>query len=78
MTTKRDWHHQVEHERSLLSMNLIYLLLFIRLFLLVPPNEVYETGDGKTIRVEYREENGTIFKVFIYFLIVFFPKKTFV
>jgi hypothetical protein len=43
MTTKRDWHHQVEHER-------------------IPPNEVYETGDGKTIRVEYREENGTIFK----------------
>ncbi|CAF0970660.1 unnamed protein product [Rotaria magnacalcarata] len=43
MTTKRDWHHQVEHER-------------------IPANEVHETNDGKTIRVEYREENGTIFK----------------
>ncbi|CAF3536579.1 unnamed protein product [Rotaria sp. Silwood1] len=43
MTTKRDWHHQVEHER-------------------IPANEVYETNDGKTIRVEYREENGTIYK----------------
>jgi len=37
MTTKRDWHHQVEHER-------------------LPTNEVIETNDGKTIRVEYREE----------------------
>jgi translation initiation factor 3 subunit G len=43
MTTKRDWHHQVEHER-------------------IPANEVIETNDGKTIRVEYREENGTIYK----------------
>ncbi|CAF2966047.1 unnamed protein product [Rotaria sp. Silwood2] len=43
MTTKRDWHHQVEHER-------------------IPANEVHETNDGKTIRVEYREENGTIYK----------------
>ncbi|CAF1154132.1 unnamed protein product [Rotaria sordida] len=43
MTTKRDWHHQVEHER-------------------IPANEVYETNDGKTIRVEYREENGIIYK----------------
>ncbi|CAF1169643.1 unnamed protein product [Adineta steineri] len=42
MTTKRDWHHQVEHER-------------------IPANEVYES-DGKTIRIEYREENGTIYK----------------
>jgi len=43
MTTKRDWHHQVEHER-------------------LPANEVYETSDGKTIRVEYREENGVTYK----------------
>ncbi|UJR24732.1 hypothetical protein I4U23_006106 [Adineta vaga] len=42
-TTKRDWHHQVEHER-------------------IPANEVHETNDGKTIRIEYREENGTIYK----------------
>jgi translation initiation factor 3 subunit G len=42
-TTKRDWHHQVEHER-------------------IPANEVHETPDGKTIRIEYREENGTIYK----------------
>jgi len=43
MTTKRDWHHQVEHER-------------------LPPNEVHETSDGKTIRTEYREENGIIYQ----------------
>jgi len=43
MTTKRDWHHQVEHER-------------------IPANEVYETNDGKTIRIEFREENGIIYK----------------
>lgn len=42
-TTKRDWHHQVEHER-------------------LPANEVHQTNDGKTIRIEYREENGTIYK----------------
>lgn len=41
--TKRDWHHQVEHER-------------------LPANEVHQTNDGKTIRIEYREENGTIYK----------------
>ncbi|CAF4341374.1 unnamed protein product, partial [Adineta steineri] len=27
----------------------------------IPANEVYES-DGKTIRIEYREENGTIYK----------------
>ena len=32
--------------------------------LLVPANEVQETNDGKTIRIEYREENGTIYKVY--------------
>jgi len=34
---------------------------------LVPANEVVETTDGKTIRVEYREENGIIYKVFKFF-----------
>lgn len=32
-------------------------------FLLVPANQVYETNDGKTIRIEYREEDDTIYKV---------------
>jgi hypothetical protein len=31
----------------------------------VPSNEVHETSDGKTIRIEYREENGIILKVFV-------------
>lgn len=43
MTTKRDWHDQVEQER-------------------IPQNQVIDTNDGKTIRIEYREENGTIYK----------------
>lgn len=43
MTTKRDWHDQVEHER-------------------IPQNQVIDTNDGKTVRIEYREENGTIYK----------------
>jgi len=42
-STKRDWHHQVEHER-------------------LPANEVFDTSDGKTIRIEYREENGITYK----------------
>lgn len=33
-------------------------------YVLVPPNEVHQTNDGKTIRIESREENGTIDKVF--------------
>jgi hypothetical protein len=43
-----------------------HLIFFIYLFEipLVPANEVHETNDGKTIRIEYREENGTIFKVY--------------
>jgi hypothetical protein len=35
-----------------------------RCCLIVPANETYDTNDGKTIRIEYREENGTIYKVF--------------
>lgn len=58
---KRDWHHQVEHERR--SLNIFLLFLFHFRFFSVPPNEVHQTNDGKTIRIEYREENGTIYKV---------------
>ena len=35
----------------------------VDLLFLVPANEVHETNDGKTIRIEYREENGAIYKV---------------
>jgi hypothetical protein len=60
MTTKHDWHHQVEHERSLFELILFFLQYKNYL---VPANEVYETNNGKTIPIEYREENGTIYKV---------------
>ena len=63
MTSKRDWHHQVEHERSSLTICLFFPYEYLFL-ILVPAEEIYKTDDGKTIRIEYREENGTIYKVF--------------
>lgn len=33
------------------------------LALVVPANETRETEDGKTIQIEYREDNGKIYKV---------------
>lgn len=62
MAAKADWHHRVEQERSLFNSSFDS---FDPNFFLVPQNEVHETPDGKTIRIEYREENGTIYKVFI-------------
>lgn len=33
---------------------------------LVPFNDVRQTNDGKTIRIEYREKNGAIYEVFFF------------
>ena len=32
-------------------------------YLVVPASEVHKTNDGKTIRIEYYEKDGKIFKV---------------